>query len=290
MGSGGAVSDGAVVDVTGTDVIDGPGQIDASGEGIGRNCAGNAISLSSNGTGTASDAAQARVIIDLMTDLPIGNANRTVEFWAFIKPTDWVGESNQLYFYGATGANTTFGMDFGTFAVSGMANNHATLDPFAAFSDDSTNYLSIDSTSAQWVQIAMIWDGTAVKTYVNGALRITSMRAGAPAALATGRSTLSLGCNPTNKLCFNGMFDELRIWNVARSAAEIMATFDKPLVGNEPGLIGYWKFDEAPGSPTAADSVTTGGHMAHPGTPMATSTNERPTFVIPMSSPPLVCP
>ena len=44
---------------------------------------------------------------------------------------------------------------------------------------------------------------------------------------------------------------------------------NKTLVGNEANLVGYWKFDETSGT-TAADSVTTAGHTAHPGTLMAT--------------------
>ena len=71
--------------------------------GGGANCVGRAISLSSNGTGMDSDAAQAEIMIDLGTALPIGNAHRTIEFWAYIKPTDWVGDKNEIYYTGGTG-------------------------------------------------------------------------------------------------------------------------------------------------------------------------------------------
>ena len=46
----------------------------------------------------------ARVEIDLGTTCPIGNAQRTIEFWAYIKTTDWVGEKNEVYFYGGSAA------------------------------------------------------------------------------------------------------------------------------------------------------------------------------------------
>lgn len=42
---------------------------------------------------------------------------------------------------------------------------------------------------------------------------------------------------------FDGQMDDLRIWNVARTPAEIMANKDIELTGNEPGLMGYWKFN-----------------------------------------------
>ena len=44
---------------------------------------------------------------------------------------------------------------------------------------------------------------------------------------------------------FVGFIDEVRIWNVARTGAEIRADMNTELAGNEPGLIGYWQFDEA---------------------------------------------
>ncbi len=46
---------------------------------------------------------------------------------------------------------------------------------------------------------------------------------------------------------FYGCIDEVRIWNIARSAEEITATKNIKLTGNEPGLIGYWDFDEGAG-------------------------------------------
>src|SRR6185436_13959427 len=62
-----------------------------------------------------------------------------------------------------------FGLDFGTNPVTGMTANHATLNPFTGggFNDDSTNDLGINSSTDQWVHVAMVWNGTNVITYVN---------------------------------------------------------------------------------------------------------------------------
>ena len=43
---------------------------------------------------------------------------------------------------------------------------------------------------------------------------------------------------------FVGQIDEVRVWNVARTEQQIRADMNKQLKGDEPGLIGYWKFDE----------------------------------------------
>ena len=43
---------------------------------------------------------------------------------------------------------------------------------------------------------------------------------------------------------FVGLIDEVRIWNVARTGAEIRSDMNSQLKGNESGLVAYWKFDE----------------------------------------------
>ncbi|MDE0484176.1 MAG: tetratricopeptide repeat protein [Candidatus Poribacteria bacterium] len=42
---------------------------------------------------------------------------------------------------------------------------------------------------------------------------------------------------------FAGLLDEVRIWNIARTAEQIRSDMNKQLNGDEAGLVGYWKFD-----------------------------------------------
>ena len=284
-GSGGVSGSGGQI----TGIMAGSGG-SAGGSGGAGNCAGRSLALLANGTNSDSDAAYARVVIDLASALPIGNAKRTVEFWAYIKSTDWVGDKNEIYYYGTSGTTTAFGMDFGTNTVTGMPNNHATLNPFTdgGFNVDSTADLGITSSSNQWLHIAMTWDGTALLTYVNGKQGISSTGMGGTTMLATAAGPLMIGCNPENKACFNGYFDELSVWNVARTASEIKDNYSHPRLGNETGLVGYWKFDDAAGSTTAADSLKSG--TTHPGTLMAAATAQLPTFATPPAPLQLVCP
>ena len=293
-GTAGTGTAGAAPTDAGTNGDGGPVADAASEHEAGpSSCAGRAISLSSNGTGSDSDSAKSHVEIDLMADMPLGNSNRTIEFWFYVKPTDWVAEKNEIFFYGSTKGGTlqVIGLDFGQPAVVGMPGNHATLNPWTdgIYDDDSGKDLGITSTMTQWVHVAIVWDGTALITYVNGVARITTpMPTDKP--LATLAGLFYVGCLPLNFSCFNGLFDELRVWNVARTPAEIMANYTKAVVGNEPGLVGYWKFDDAPGSTTAADSVTTAGHTAHAGVLMSATDAGAPTFVTPDPPSPVACP
>ncbi|MGL5511061.1 MAG: LamG domain-containing protein, partial [Microcoleaceae cyanobacterium] len=42
---------------------------------------------------------------------------------------------------------------------------------------------------------------------------------------------------------FTGTVDEVRIWNIARTAGEIQDSMLTPLTGEEQGLVGYWPFE-----------------------------------------------
>jgi hypothetical protein len=48
---------------------------------------------------------------------------------------------------------------------------------------------------------------------------------------------------------YKGAVDEVRIWKVARSPAQLKPAMDSPFTGKKPGLLAYWNFDDG----TAAD-------------------------------------
>jgi hypothetical protein len=54
----------------------------------------------------------------------------------------------------------------------------------------------------------------------------------------------------------DAVFDDVRIWSIARTQEEIQATMNTTLKGNEPGLVGYWNFDDG----TANDLSPNGNH------------------------------
>jgi len=57
---------------------------------------------------------------------------------------------------------------------------------------------------------------------------------------------------------FLGPVCEFRIWNTERTQPQIEANLVKQLVGNEGGLVGYWRFDDKSG--TALDDLTSTGN------------------------------
>lgn len=55
-----------------------------------------------------------------------------------------------------------------------------------------------------------------------------------------------------------GSLDELRIWNSIRTPEQIRLHANGQLGGNERGLVGYWPFNELPGSTTMTDRTANG--------------------------------
>lgn len=86
--------------------------------------------------------------------------------------------------------------------------------------------------------------------YVDGAPRAQSVLA----SVSAGNSLpLIVGRSGAGGEYFRGKLDDLRLWNVVRSPAEIQANYQVAFGVAPPGLVGSWKFDEGSGA-TAADT------------------------------------
>lgn len=114
----------------------------------------------------------------------------------------------------------------------------------------------------QWHHIAGTLGATGgMRLYVDGAL--------AGSAATPNKSTFTwdtdfvLGYGHIGFLSglvsFAGDLDEVRLWSVERTGAEIAANYNKAVAANSAGLQGYWKLDES-GSTATAQDQTAGAH------------------------------
>ena len=115
-----------------------------------------------------------------------------------------------------------------------------------------------------WYHAAVTYDGSVIRLYLNGVLDAAHNEQGAVPRFdslqhaAIGTAINSLG-QPFG--WFDGVIDEARIWNYARSAEEIQADMGHPVLEGS-GLVGRWGLDETGGT-TIHDSVgTTNGTLA----------------------------
>lgn len=90
--------------------------------------------------------------------------------------------------------------------------------------------------------VAATYDGAMLRYYVNGCMTGSMAWTG---NMVQNNLITAIG-NQSSCACeqFTGYIDEVRIWNVARTQAQIQANMmNLPSPTTQPGLLGYWKFD-----------------------------------------------
>ena len=103
-----------------------------------------------------------------------------------------------------------------------------------------------------WQHIAWIYDGTAIKLYVNGTLKGSSAASGTflgdNVTFAIGKSILG-GFN----FVYGGRVDEVSVWKKALTQSEIQDMMENELTGTETDLELYYKFNQGvPGGDNTA--------------------------------------
>ena len=186
----------------------------------------------------------------------------TLEAWikttASRKGTMFYHGNGVIYADAPPGSNPAGSDDFGT----------AILNDSFAFgigNPDTTLQSNSKVTTGEWVHVAATRNKAAgeAHVFVNGVDEksiITTQKSS-----LTDQATLSLGCTLNDQNHFIGLMDEVRVWNVARTEAEIVSTMHRRLTGNEPGLVAYWRFDDPSGT-TAIDSSPAKAHATIAGT------------------------
>lgn len=103
-----------------------------------------------------------------------------------------------------------------------------------------------------WHHVAGVYDGTVMKLYIDGVLDNQKYISG---SVDTNNYEVWLGANaevPGRN--FDGQLDEFRVWNVARSDADIANSFRRSVDPGTAGLVGYWKLNDGSGT-TIASSI-----------------------------------
>ncbi|MFH1194362.1 MAG: LamG-like jellyroll fold domain-containing protein [bacterium] len=135
------------------------------------------------------------------------------------------------------------------------------------FGMDAGGWVSVIGTTSintgKWVHVAVVKSGQTATLLINGKWENSySSFSGNPSV-----NTCRIGVQYYNgtmpsQTYFVGNIDEVRIWNTARSAAQIKANMYRHLTGTETGLVSYYNMNDGSGT-TVTDSQTGG---AYPGT------------------------
>ena len=114
-----------------------------------------------------------------------------------------------------------------------------------------------------YTHVAAVYDGTAATLLVNGGS--VDPKALAAAAAPTEDGKLIIGAKSPTEGHFAGELDEIRVWSRALRLPAVAEGRGERLVGDEPELVAYYRFDESTGG-TAFDQGPRTAHAELKGT------------------------
>lgn len=138
--------------------------------------------------------------------------------------------------------------------------------------DNKPHYeTTLDQTFSNdtWYHVAVVYDGSTVRFYLNGELQVSKPTTGGQINLAMSYGghgwddTFAIGRSYGSHWTFKGCISEVRLWTIARTGSELkngMCYVDP----TSNGLLAYWRFNgELQDDGTVRDE-TGHGHNAHP--------------------------
>jgi len=239
-----APSDPALVAAYGFDETSGPTVVDASsqnnsgtiGSGVTRTTSGRyggALSFSGTGRVTIADAASLR-LTQAMTLEAWVNPSTVNNSWR-----DVVYKADDNYYLMATSTNNSRpagGASFGNTAATTEAYGTAALP------------------TGVWTHLAVTYDGSTIRLFVNGTQVSTVAKTG---SFTTSANPLQIGGNAIYGQFFQGLIDEVRVYNRPLSAGEIQTDMNTPVGTTTPPPTDTVPPTLAITAPTSSGSYTT---------------------------------
>jgi hypothetical protein len=136
-----------------------------------------------------------------------------------------------------------------------IQQDNSVVNQYVWGAGDGGPAITFNLAANSWQHIAVTRDLTNVsRVYINGVLAGTSIGTGQ--INYNGQQFLRIGRWGGGGRNWNGMIDNVRLWDRSLTVGEVVAGMTGTLNGNEPNLIGYWTFDEGFGSVAADKSLS----------------------------------
>jgi hypothetical protein len=113
---------------------------------------------------------------------------------------------------------------------------------------------NIPKTLGEWKHVAMVIKSGDSRLYVNGVQ--VGVTATTTFNYINSANAVDIGRGYNKDRHMNGKIDELRVWNVARTAAEIQANMNTSICSNATGLVAYYPFNQGIAGEDNAGLVT----------------------------------
>jgi gliding motility-associated-like protein len=103
-----------------------------------------------------------------------------------------------------------------------------------------------------WSHVAITGSASGQKIYLNGVLVGSTTTVATPCDPSV-PFTIGTNSDAFGPWFFGGRMDEVRVWNVERTASQLLNNMNTSFTGNETGLLAYYTFSDGNGSSTLAD-------------------------------------
>jgi len=231
-------TNGAFVSNTLTMIVNNPPVITISTDVPTAICDGSSITLTALGGGNCIGFNGSNKITFASTPtIPVGNSNYTLEAW--VKPNT------------VSGANGIVG--WGNWGGGNQVNALRFNGPTQIINYWWGNDLVVNIQNAldgNWHHVAATFDGTTRAIYWDGVLKGSDHPGGHNVTIST---NMNIAATNSGEY-FDGAIDEVRIWSVGRSQAQIQDNMNSVIPENSTGLSAYYRFDEGTGT-VAADAT-----------------------------------
>ena len=215
-------------------------------------------SVVTSGQALCLDGNQAHLEVDDASALH-ASAEMTLSAWFRVDKLQgwqalfWKGDQPDNYPHG--------NREFGLFLHDGSI--HLSSTPV---SRQSRGHIYLDTPrsavqAGRWHHVAAVLssdvDGGAMRIYVDGEL--AGSRPYDRSGIRDATGPLWIGGIPGRNADFHGLVDEAQLWRRALTGDEIRVRMNRPLRGDEPGLMAYYRFDE-PAPATSVRDYSSGGY------------------------------
>ncbi len=137
---------------------------------------------------------------------------------------------------------------------------------FLVFTDGTSGGASFDLIADEWQQLTLVKSADDIRVFVNGILISSAPCTGTIQGSGNGDNILIGNWNGGGRN-WNGTMDEIRLWDHALAQSEIQSKLNCELLGNETGLVAYYKLNQGiPGgnNTSITTAIDRSGH-SHPG-------------------------
>jgi hypothetical protein len=171
----------------------------------------------------------------------IGTSDFTIETWVYVESLTGTGQ--KIINKGMTGSSTPSHTGYGLRACF-FANN--SIEFHIAYSGTYKNIIYYGLALQKWTHIAGVRKGKNLFLYVNGELvgqDSTSFVFNVNCNLDESIGALYRGSAGANFEFLSGKTDEVRIWNISRTRAEILGNMNCAITSAKTGLMAVYNFN-----------------------------------------------